>query len=117
MLSTLITLAGVVLVARPSILFNLLRKYERSLVLFGLAIVVRALFGGALLLVAPASAFPIALEVIGWLAIGAAVFIAAIGPTRFSKLMAGVLNLATAWGRVAGVFSVLFGGFLVYAVR
>ncbi|MBT8422033.1 MAG: hypothetical protein KJP03_02850 [Gammaproteobacteria bacterium] len=112
----LITLAGVVLIVRPAVLFDLLRTYQNSRVLYALAIVVRALLGVALLLVAPTTPFPLALTALGWLAIGAAVFIAAVGPTRFSKLMTGVLNLATTWGRAAGVFTVLFGGFLIYAL-
>ncbi len=105
------------LVVLPSMLFNLLRKYESSRVLYALAIAVRALFGVALLMVAPASQFPFALTAIGWVAIGAAAFIGVIGPSRFSKLMSGVLGIPNTWGRVAGAFTVLFGGFLVYAVQ
>ena len=114
---TLLILAGIVLLLRPSVLFDLLRQYQHSPVVYGLAILVRLIFGIALLLIAPTSQFPLALSVIGWLAIGAAVFIGAIGPTRFGKLMAWALGLSIGWGRAAGVLTFLFGGFLVYAVQ
>lgn len=113
----LISIAGIVLVLRPAILFNFLHQYQDSSVIYGLAILARAVFGIALLLIAPTSQFPLALSIIGWIAIVAAIFIGAIGPARFHILMAWVLNLSTGWGRVAGLFTLLFGGFLVYAVQ
>ena len=113
----LILLAGIVLVVRPSALFSLLQRYENTRVLYALAIGVRILLGGVLILAAPSSRLPLVLTAIGWVAIGAAIFIGVRGRTRFSKLMASILRLSDSWGRGAGVFTVLFGGVLVYAVR
>ena len=84
--------------------------------LYGLAVIVRLLLGIALIIAAPASKFPVALTALGWLAIIAAIFIGAIGRARFSKLMTWVLGIPTNLGRVSGIFTILFGGFLVYAV-
>jgi len=109
--------AGFVLLLRPAILFNLLRGYQNSAGLYGLAVVVRLILGIVLILAAPASRFPLTLEILGWIAIVAAVFIGALGTTRFSKLMAWALGLSEGLGRLSGVFALLFGGFLIYAVR
>ena len=116
-LGIVIALGGVGLIAAPAALLGLLRNHEQSLVLYALAIIVRALFGVALLVVAPDSLFPLALKALGWLAIGAAIFIAAIGPSRFAKLMTNVLRWPDGWVRVTGAITVLLGGFLVYAVQ
>lgn len=101
---------------QPVVLFDFLRKYEGSAVLYGLAVVVRALLGILLVVVAPATKFPLALAALGWLAIAAAVFIAAMGRARFAKLMSRVLSIPVALARVSGVVTMLLGGFLVYAV-
>ncbi len=114
---SLMAIGGIILLVRPAVLFDLLRKYQNSLGLYGLAIFVRVFLGVVLVVAAPASKFPLVLETLGWLAIVAAVFIGAIGRGRFSKLMAWVLGLAAGLGRISGLFAVLFGGFLVYATQ
>lgn len=112
-----IAIASIVLVLRPTVLFDLLRKYQHSPVLYGLAVFVRLILGIALVVVAPMSHFPLALGILGWVIIAAAIFIGAMGRTRFSKLMAWALGLAAGWGRVAGLFGILFGAFLIYAAQ
>jgi hypothetical protein len=114
---TLMAVAGIVLLLRPSVLFDLLRKNLDSPVLYALAVFVRVVLGIALVVAAPSSQFPLALAILGWVAIAAAIFIGAMGRARFSKLMTWVLSLTTSWGRVSGFFAILFGGFLVYAVQ
>jgi hypothetical protein len=114
---TLMAFAGIVLLLRPSFLFALLRNYQNSSGLYGLAILVRVILGIALVVAAPTSGFPLAMAIFGWLAIAAAIFIGAMGRTRFIKLMAWALGLSAGWGRVSGLGAILFGGFLVYAVQ
>jgi len=109
--------AGIVLLWRPSVLFSLLRKYQDSPQLYGLAVLARVTLGIALLMAAPQSKFPLTLEIIGWLAIGAAVFIGAMGRARFSKLMTWAVGLPTSLGHVSGLFAIFFGGFLIYATQ
>jgi hypothetical protein len=114
---TLIAVAGIVLLLRPSFLFDLLRKYQNSSGLFGLAVLVRVILGIALVGAAPTSKFPLAMAILGWVAIVAAIFIGGMGRTRFSKLMAWALGLSEEWSRLSGLGAILFGGFLVYAVQ
>jgi hypothetical protein len=114
---TLIAVAGIVLLLRPSFLFDLLRKHQNSPGLYGLAILVRIILGVALVVAAPTSRFPLAMAILGWLTVAAAIFIGAMGRTRFSKLMAWTLGLSEEWSRLSGLGAILFGGFLVYAVQ
>ena len=112
---TLITCAGIVLLLRPSFLFDLLRKYRNSSALYGLAVIVRVVIGIALIITAPATRFPLTLGILGWVAMAAAIFIGAMGRTRFSQLLTWVLDLTEGWGRVSGLLAISFGSFLVYA--
>jgi hypothetical protein len=114
---TLIAFAGFFLLLRPSFLFDLIRKHQNSSGLYGLAVLVRVILGIALVGAAPTSKFPLAMAILGWVAIAAAIFIGGMGRTRFSKLMAWALGLSAEWGRVSGLGAILFGGFLVYAVQ
>ncbi len=112
----LMTLAGLIILVRPAVFFDPLKKYQDSTGLWLLAVVVRLGVGLLLVTAAPASRFPLALEILGWLAIGAAVLIAALGRARFSRLLNWLLQMADTLGRVSGLLALGFGLFLIYAV-
>jgi hypothetical protein len=114
--SCLTALAGIVIVISPAAIFGLLQKYKDTLSIYFFAIVFRVLLGAALILVAAESKFPTVLMVLGWFTVAAAVVMALMGRQRFGSLMTWAFTMADRFGRVAGLFAILFGGLIFYAV-
>ena len=111
----LTVLAGIVIVISPEVIFGFLRNNLDKLVLHILAVVVRLFLGVLLICQSNISEFPFVIEVIGWLSIVAAIFLAVIGRRNFNRLMSWALSLSKPFGRVGGVLAVAFGAFLIYA--
>ncbi len=80
------------------------------------AIGVRLVMGAALIIAAPVSRFPLVFEVIGWIALAAAVALPFIGRQRIRLLMDWVARQSSVLVRVWLIFGVAFGGFLVYGI-
>ena len=80
------------------------------------AVIVRLLLGAALILAAPASRFPTAFEVLGWIAIAAAVALLLIGRAPMRGLVAWFSRLPGAAVRAWLVIGFAFGLFLIYGV-
>jgi hypothetical protein len=108
-------LAGIVIVINPEVIFGFLRNNLDKLVLHILAVVVRLVIGALLIYQSNVSKFPFAIDIIGWVSIAAAVFLAVMGRRNFNRLMLWALSLSKPFGRVGGVFAVAFGAFLIYA--
>ena len=108
-------LAGIVIVINPEVIFGFLRNNLDKLVLHILAVVVRLVLGALLIYQSNISKFPFAIEIIGWLSIVAAIFLAVMGRRNFNRLMSWALSLSKPFGRVGGVLAVAFGAFLIYA--
>ena len=108
-------LAGIVIVINPEVIFGFLRNNLDKLVLHILAVVVRLVLGTLLIYQSNISEFPFVIEVIGWLSIVAAIFLAVIGRRNFNRLMSWALSLSKPFGRVGGILAVAFGAFLIYA--
>ncbi len=108
-------LAGIVIVINPEVIFGFLRNNLDKRSLHILAVVVRLALGALLIYQSSASKFPFVIEVIGWLSIVAAIFLAVMGRRNFNRLMSWALSLSKPFGRVGGVFAVAFGAFLIYA--
>jgi hypothetical protein len=111
----LMLLAGVVIIRNPEIIFGFLRTKLDQLGLHVMAVVVRLVLGVLLIYQSDLSKFPFAIEIIGWLSIVAAVFLAAMGRPNFKRLMSWALSLVKTFGRVGGALAVAFGSFLIYA--
>ena len=107
-------LAGLVIVINPEVIFGFLRNNLDKLVLHILAVVIRLILGTLLIYQSNISKFPIIIEVIGWLSIVAAIFLAVMGRDNFNRLMSWALSLSKPFGRVGGVLAVAFGAFLIY---
>jgi len=107
--------AGIVIVFNPEIIFGFLRNNLDKLSLHILAVVVRLVLGALLIYQSGISKFPIAIEIIGWLSIVAAISLAVIGSRNFKRLMSWALSLSKSFGRVGGIVAVVFGAFLIYA--
>ncbi len=108
-------LAGIVIVINPEVIFGFLRNNLDKLVLHIIAVAVRLVIGALLIYQSNISKFPLVIEVIGWLSIVAAIFIAVMGRRKFNRLMSWALSLSKPFGRVGGALAVAFGAFLIYA--
>ena len=111
-----ILLLGVVILVTPDSIFGLIISHAESLGLHVLAVVVRLVLGIALITYSAESHYPVVLQALGWLTITAAIILGTIGRSRFKGLMTWALSFASAFGRFAGFFAILLGGFLIYAV-
>jgi len=111
----LIMMAGIVIIINPETLFGFLRNNSEKLVLQVLAIIVRVMLGLLLIYQSSESRYPLVIEVIGWLSLAAAIFLAVIGRRNFSRLMSWALSFVKPYGRVGGILAAAFGAFLVHA--
>lgn len=81
------------------------------------AVVVRLLLGVALIIAAPASPFPVVFQVLGGIAILAAVALALMGRGPVRKIIVWFSEqISAAMIRVWLLFGIAFGGFLIYGV-
>lgn len=115
MFGALTLLAGIVIVINPEVIFGFLRNNLDKLVLHILAVVIRLVLGALLIYQSNISKFPFVIEVVGWLSIVAAMFIAVMGRRNFNRLMSWALSLSRPFGREGGILAVVFGAFLIYA--
>ena len=113
--AALTLLAGIVIIINPEVIFGYLRNNLNRLVIHLLAVVVRLALGALLIIQSDLSRFPVVIEVIGWLSIVAALFLAVMGRYNFQRLMLWALSFLKSYGRVGGVFAAVFGAFLIYA--
>ena len=111
----LILLAGVVIVINPEIIFGFLRSNIDRVAIHILAVLVRLVIGALLISQSSLSKYPLAIELLGWLSIVAALSLAAMGRHNFHRLMTWTLTILKPLGRVGGAFAAAFGGFLIYA--
>jgi len=81
------------------------------------AVIVRLVLGAALIIVAPASSFPVVFQVLGWVFIIAAVVIALAGRERLRRFIAWWSERFSMTAiRVWLLFGMAFGVFIVDAV-
>jgi len=111
----LISLGGTVLIVRPDYIFSIFTKYGDSLSLHFFAVIVRILFGVALVIGASESKYPIVLQIFGWLLISVALVLGLIGRERFKRLIKWSVKLSLLIQRLAAILGILFGCFLIYA--
>ncbi len=111
----LILFAGLLLVAKPEIVFGFLGNNTANVAIYIFAVAVRLVIGLLLITQSDLSKFPLLIEVLGWIFILAGLGMAAMGRKRFSQLMSWVLTNLKHFGRLAGGLAILFGGFLIYA--
>ena len=112
----LVLIMGSAILVKPSAIFGLLGRHSKSIGTHILAVVVRLILGVALITFAPESKYPEFLAALGWIVVVAAIVLAAIGRSRFMRLMDWAMTLTSKYGRYAGGLAIVFGGFLVHAV-
>jgi hypothetical protein len=108
-------LAGIVIVINPEVIFGFMRNNLDRLELHILAVVIRIVIGVLLIYQSSVSKFPLVIEIIGWVSVVAAIFLAVMGRRNFNRLMSWALSLAKPIGRVGGALAMAFGAFLIYA--
>ena len=111
----MIAIAAVMLMW-PTLFTDTMRRFSGATFLHVFAVVVRLGLGIVLILYANQSRFPLALQIIGGITIAAGVILAVISRARFKRLMTWALDRFANYARAAAVVTLLFGGFLIYAV-
>ena len=121
-MTIVIVLLGVVLlavsaliIAQPAKCLDYLRSVVHKKWLHLFAIAVRLLLGTALILLAADSRFPVAVEIIGWVAVVAAIGLAAIGQQKFIQLVGWTISRLADYARAGGLIALLLAGFLIAA--
>jgi hypothetical protein len=112
----MIVAGGIVMLIRPSLLLNTMSRYASNTWLQVLAVVARLVLGVALLGYAELSRFPHVLQVLGWLAIAAAIFLAVLPRDTFQRMIVRVLDLFSPYFRPGGIVAAAAGMFLMYSV-
>lgn len=109
-----LVMTGLTILYKPEIIFGLITQKAESPLLHLLAIVVRIILGSLLIINAEASKLPFIIRIFGVISIVAALFLIAIGRSRFIRLMHWMLAFVDPLGRFAGLVVACFGIFLVY---
>ena len=113
---TIIVLAGWGIFAPEKLMTLVTSAMDKSWGIY-IAVVVRLVLGSALIIVAPASKFPIVFQVLGVIAIVAAIALLLMGRERMRRFLAWFSErFSTPMIRLWLLFGVAFGGFLVYGV-
>ncbi|MDX1301701.1 hypothetical protein [Photobacterium sp.] len=112
----LILFSGLLIIIKPAYIFDFIRSHSESVSLHIFAVIIRLILGVALLTYAAESKYPFILEIIGWLSVSAAIIFAAIGRSRFTRLITWVLSFTLPFSRLGGIVAAFFGCFLIYAV-
>ena len=100
----------------PKRFTDIMLQFSDSVWMHTGAVAVRIVLGIVLILIADQSRFPLALHIIGWIAIIAGVMIALVPHAKFTQLIRWAFDKLARYTRIAAIFAVLFGGFLIYAV-
>ena len=113
---TVIVLAGWGIFAPEKLMTFVTSAMDKSWGIY-VAVIVRLVLGSALIIVAPASLFPIVFEVLGVIAIVAAIVLLLMGRERMRRFIAWFsARFSASIIRLWLLFGVAFGGFIVYGV-
>ena len=109
-----ITLIGLLGVAQPRVVIGAIEGIWESSDGLYLAAASRGVLAVIFILAAPASRFPMALYVLGGLALGTAIGLLIVGHERVQRLLEWWIARPDGFMRVWGLLAVAFGAFLVY---
>ena len=113
LVGVLICLAGLVILISPQKFKNVMNNFagQRR---FLFAIIFRLVLGAILLAEAASLRFPLAMKIIGAISIVAAIGILIAGQQRMDQIIDYWMKKSEVLFRVASVFALAFGGFLIY---
>lgn len=111
---TLMMLSGISLLIKPVIIFGWIEGNTENYSLYISAIIVRLFFGVLFIITARKSKHPIVIKFLGYIFIIAAIILIILGQVSFQKLITSLIPYVRPYTHIAGVLSVLFGGFIIY---
>jgi hypothetical protein len=114
-LGILMVLSGVGTLINPETIIDIFTGNSVDSSLYIGVIVFRLIFGFLLLWTAELSKYPKVIKLFGYLAIIAALTFILIGLDGFQNFISEIIPLFTAQSQTAGLLSIAFGGFLIYA--
>ncbi len=100
----------------PDRLLNLVKEVMNQGWSIYFAVMVRLLFGLALIIVASYSKFPLIFQGLGWIALTAAVVIVLLGRERMFKLLTWTEQFSRTTIRIWLLFGIAFGVFLIFGI-
>ena len=114
-LGILLILASISILVKPDLLLGWIEDNLASKALYIGAIVGRLGIGAVLILAAKASKFPKTFQIIGYIAILAAIIFLLIGHEQFIDFLSLFIPEFLQYAPVSGLVSLAFGGFLIFA--
>lgn len=114
-LGILMVMAGVGTLINPEIITDTFTDNSVDSSLYIGVIAFRLTFGFLLVWTAELSKYPKVIKIFGYLAIIAALIFILIGHDGFQNFMSEIIPVFTAQSQTAGLLSIVFGGFLIYA--
>lgn len=111
----LMFLAGVSLLIKSEIIIGWIENNLENTSLYISAIVVRLIFGILFIVAARESKYPGVIKFLGYLFVMAAIIFFFIGQEIFQDFISPLITEVKPFAPAAGLFSMGFGGFLIYA--
>ena len=111
----LLVMSGIGILFNPEIITDIFTGNSVDSSLYIGVIVVRLTLGFLLVWTAKLSKYPRVITIFGYLAIIAAITFILIGHDGFQNLISEIIPMFTANSQMAGLFSIAFGVFLIYA--
>ena len=111
----LIIAGGILMLLKPDVIFDFLKRESDNLNLHIFAIAIRLVIGFLLIYYSGASGYPVVMESLGWFVIIAAIALILIGRNNFQHLIEWAITFLKPYHRVGGFLAVAFGVFLIYA--
>ena len=108
-------LSGISLLIKPEIIFGWIENNMENTSLYIFAIVVRLVLGILFIVAARESKYPGVIKFFGYLFIIAAIILIFLGQESFHDFITSVIPDVRPFAPVAGLLSIAFGGFLIYA--
>ena len=112
-----IVLAGLLMMIDPKFIYYFLEQNSDSRWLYIVAIVSRVILGTFLILTAKQSKFPVVMNIIGFIALIAALIFLFIGQTNFTEFMNSVIPEVMPFARIWSLVAVGFGALMIYAYK
>lgn len=108
-------LLGISLLIKPEIIIGWIENNMENTSLYISAIIVRLVFGILFILASKESKYPGVIKFFGYIFIIAAIIFILIGQEHFQNFISSIFPIVTPYTLVSGLFSIVFGGFLIYA--
>lgn len=113
----LMLFSGILLIVKPGFIFGFMENNMESTSLYIFAIVVRLVLGIIFIVAAKASKYPTAIKFLGYLFLAAASLLIFMGQENFQHFIKSAIPNLRPFTTLIGLFSMVFGGFLIYAFQ